>query len=254
MISESVPEDTYDKNAFDIDDNSATKHDATESITTDKDSDSCDDNMKAFDCLPASKTSALKRRLSKYLRSRYLTRKSVLIMDKTMDTSHLISIDARSHLEVSDPKHRYGKNLRLYYDAWVKVASRSISLSHVSMSSDEPKYVSPFTELNKYESFFTWLDDPKAPPSIEGCSRETLLGDTVTYCKSSSDRVRYAIMFDSRGRLHRSSRSSLLDLDDDDESLLSTGKSGHIFVARDEVLYTHVKKVEKPPRYTNQSS
>lgn len=31
-----------------------------------------------------------------------------------------IRIDSRSHLEVFDQKHRYGKNLRLYYKEWVK--------------------------------------------------------------------------------------------------------------------------------------
>jgi hypothetical protein len=30
-----------------------------------------------------------------------------------------IRIDSRSHLEVFDQKHRYGKNLRLYYKEWV---------------------------------------------------------------------------------------------------------------------------------------
>ena len=32
-----------------------------------------------------------------------------------------IRVDARSHLEVFDKKHRYGKNLRLYYTEWVRL-------------------------------------------------------------------------------------------------------------------------------------
>lgn len=103
---------------------------------TDNSSDSCDDCAKVFDSLPISKTSALKRRLSKYLRSRYLTRKSVQLLDVTEDASHLISIDARSHLEVFDPKHRYGKNLRVYYEQWARQSCRSnsirLSISEVS--------------------------------------------------------------------------------------------------------------------------
>jgi hypothetical protein len=32
-----------------------------------------------------------------------------------------IRVDARSHLEVFDKKHRYGKNLRKYYNEWVRL-------------------------------------------------------------------------------------------------------------------------------------
>lgn len=32
-----------------------------------------------------------------------------------------IRVDPRSHLEVFDRKHRYGKNLRIYYDEWVRL-------------------------------------------------------------------------------------------------------------------------------------
>jgi hypothetical protein len=48
-----------------------------------------------------------------------------------------IRIDSRSHLEVFDQRHRYGKNLRRYYKEWVK---RQIELQ-----------------------FFDWLNSPNLP-------------------------------------------------------------------------------------------
>lgn len=180
-----------------------------------------------------------------------------MILEKKEDTSHLIAIDRRSHLEVSDPKHRYGKNLRLYYEEWQRIKfpnriHRSLSVA----AEDVPS--SPFADLDGYEEFFRWLDNPQCLPEVSGCPRDQLDGDTVTYCRSTIDRMRYSIAFDKRGRLHRYRRRSSLEelhrsLEDDEDSLLSTGKSGHIFVTRDGTLYTHVKRIEQPPRFHHSS-
>ena len=68
----------------------------------------------------------------------------------------------KAWLEVSDvPKHRYGKNLRVYYKRWV-------ALSH------------------PHKSFFDWLDSRGTAaghplPEAEECSREKLDEDTVEY-------------------------------------------------------------------------
>jgi hypothetical protein len=37
----------------------------------------------------------------------------------------IINIDPRSHLELLDKKHRYSKNLKIYYNHWLKVKSNS---------------------------------------------------------------------------------------------------------------------------------
>ena len=169
------------------------------------------------------------------------------MLEKSEDTSHLIAIDRRSHLEVSDPMHRYGKNLRLYYDEWIRRGLCTVPRLH--SRSAELEKLSPSLELDDYEAFFQWLDNPEDRPELEECPRDVLDGDTVIYCRSSADRVRYSVLFDSHGRLHRCKRRSNGHMDETDEdSLLSTGKSGHIFVVKDGTMYTHVKKVEQPPR------
>lgn len=204
---------------------------------------SCD----SLESLSAQGPCRLQRKLTKYLRGRYLTRESIRMLEKSEDTSHLIAIDRRSHLEVSDPRHRYGKNLRLYYDEWIRRGLCTVKRLH-SRSADLEK-LSPSLELDDYEAFFRWLDDAEDRPELKECPREVLDGDTVTYCRSSSDRSRYSVVFDGLGRLHRFSRRSGCRLDEtSEETLLSTGKSGHIFVVKDGVMYTHVKKVEQPPR------
>jgi hypothetical protein len=181
-----------------------------------------------------------------------------MILENREDTSHLIAIDRRSHLEVSDPKHRYGKNLRTYYDEWVRLGLGAA----LDAYRDEP--VSPSQELAGYEAFFLWLDNPHGLPELAHCPRTVLDGDTVTYCRAMADRWRYAVVFDSRGRLHRLRRQSSygsersLDSNADDaeygeHSLISTGKSGHIFVVKDGVLYTHTKKIDQPPRFHHSS-
>ena len=60
----------------------------------------------------------------------------------------LIEIDPRSLLEVEDPKHRYGKNLRHYYREWE------------NSESFDSKYYGD----NKI--FFAWLDSPESPNVI----------------------------------------------------------------------------------------
>jgi hypothetical protein len=131
----------------------------------------------------------------------FITRKigvTILTIEETAVTGDycemLISIDSRSHLEVADKHHRYGKNLRLYFKEYSrlhpdvyqqivsanssskKIESRSrssscsgiitssISGSSVSISSSSSSSSisssssSGSSNWSRYDPFFQWLD------------------------------------------------------------------------------------------------
>jgi hypothetical protein len=136
-----------------------------------------------------------------------------------------IRIDSRSHLEVFDQKHRYGKNLRMYYKEWVR--------NHIEMQ------------------FFDWLNSPNLPevaalplafssprltppplcPSVTlssslplcasldlflvlleqlvECPRALLDLDTVFYCKSDSDREQCLVRIGINGKFYHRPEESL---------------------------------------------
>ena len=211
------------------------------------------------------------KRVSKYIRAKYLTHLSTIILERRQDTSNLIGIDSRSHLEVSDPKHRYGKNLRLYFEEWCRLFPRKDNHNRLVNGNSEGVLapacslhtMTPYYELSSFEAFFQWLDAANNVLSLPSCPRDVLDGDTVTYCRSSLHRHRYATLFDKRGRLHRlqarmmrasfcSAEEEMAD-NNNSSSLLTTGKAGHIFVAKDGVIYTHEKKVDAPPRFHHSS-
>jgi hypothetical protein len=116
----------------------------------------------------------------------------------------------KAWLEVSDKKHRYGKNLRLYYRHWESL--------------DFP--------TNK---FFDWLDseglsEGQPIPEIEDCPRKELDSDTVLYINDVDVTNEYAlsIQADELGR------GRVLDAIGDP---IQTGSEGWIFVLRDSVMY-----------------
>eukprot|EP00977_Amphora_coffeiformis_P005898 scaffold1248_cov170-Amphora_coffeaeformis.AAC.17 len=116
----------------------------------------------------------------------------------------------KAWLEVSDERHRYGKNLRLYYRHWA-------SLGHPS------------------NDFFDWLDSKgetagKPLPELAECPRSELDSDTVLYIKDSEVTKRYALSL----VCDREGRTRVFDTDDEP---VCTGSDGYIFVLRDNVLY-----------------
>ena len=116
----------------------------------------------------------------------------------------------KAWLEVSDPKHRYGKNLRLYYKHWG-------SLGYPT---------------NK---FFDWLDshgdaEGQPLPDLPECPRAKLDSDTVLYITDSEVTRSYALSVVS----NRAGRGKVLDVDG---MPVRTGPDGWIFVLRDQVIY-----------------
>lgn len=116
----------------------------------------------------------------------------------------------KAWLEVTDERHRYGKNLRLYYRKWS-------SLGYPS------------------NDFFDWLDSKgsckdQPLPELAECPRSELDSDTVLYIQDSEITKQYALTLhcDESGHVH---------VFDSDDEPVCTGPEGWIFVLRDNVLY-----------------
>jgi hypothetical protein len=123
------------------------------------------------------------------------------------------SLHRKAWLESADPKHRYGKNLRLYYRYWESLGCPG-------------------------DAFFDWLDGrgaateegPGVLPELEECPRLVLDADRVTYLADMKITIQYALSVvpDELGRgIVR----------DADGEIVRTGPDGWIFVLRDDVLY-----------------
>ncbi|CAN0261346.1 unnamed protein product, partial [Phaeothamnion confervicola] len=81
-------------------------------------------------------------------------------------TAAVMALDKRSWLEVRDPLHRYGKNLREYYEAWQELGKPG-------------------------RSFFQWLDVSSF--ELMSCPRDRLEADTVQYLTTEEERRLYAV-------------------------------------------------------------
>lgn len=136
-------------------------------------------------------------------------------MRRGTERGNYSQLHRKAWLEVSDPKHRYGKNLRLYYRHWE-------SLGHPT------------------NNFFDWLDgtggarcDPL--PNLPECPRSKLDTDTVLYITDDEIARGYTLQvkpssYDGRGQI--------LDVEGNP---VWTGSDGWIFVLRDNVLYGSLK-------------
>ncbi|POS84701.1 hypothetical protein EPUL_005267 [Erysiphe pulchra] len=84
-------------------------------------------------------------------------------------------MDLQYFLEMVDPKHRYGPNLRIYHEQWKKVDS--------------------------LDNFFLWLDFGEGLHiSCQACPRERLERERVHYL-SKEERSNYLVALDRDGRL-----------------------------------------------------
>ncbi|KHJ36155.1 putative iq calmodulin-binding motif protein [Erysiphe necator] len=84
-------------------------------------------------------------------------------------------MDLQYFLEMVDPKHRYGPNLRIYHEEWKRVDS--------------------------LDNFFQWLDFGEGLQiSCQACPRERLERERVHYL-SKEERSNYLIALDCKGRL-----------------------------------------------------
>lgn len=122
-----------------------------------------------------------------------------------------VTLHRKAWLEVSDSKHRYGKNLRVYYRHWASVGYPT-------------------------NNFFHWLDckgeaEGRALPDIEECPRKQLESETVLYIndKKITDSYSLSIVVDMVTR-----RAQILDAEGEP---VTTGQEGWIFVYRDNALY-----------------
>ena len=137
----------------------------------------------------------------------------------------------KAWLEVSDPAHRYGKNLRFYYRHWENLGC--------------PTNV-----------FFDWLDSRgesagQPLPDILECPRARLDADTVLYITDPDVTEKYAltILLDdqARGRIVNAAGDPIV-----------TGPDGWIFVLRDNRMYggqkiTSVKDHQTKERFHHSS-
>lgn len=80
-----------------------------------------------------------------------------------MRRNDIIPIDSRSHLEVADRKHRYAKNLRVYFKEYHR-------LNGITDIVDQPTNTNgsstPSRKLARYNPFFEWLDNEESLPNV----------------------------------------------------------------------------------------
>ena len=152
----------------------------------------------------------------------------------------------KAWLEVSDARHRYGKNLRVYYRAWE-------GLGHPCDG-----------------NFFTWLDTPCSSsgelPDLPECPRSKLDNDTVEYVKDAGVQATYKVCIESAPR-HPSppgtdaesaerrrsgsegpvSQCGLKSVFKSSKGeVIRTGPEGWIYVMRDGSMYASPKVTCKP--------
>lgn len=132
-----------------------------------------------------------------------------------------ISLQKNGWLELHDPKHRYSKYLRYYYDEWARMGR-------------------PFGCIVR------WLEN--CDVEIEDkCTREQLDNAMVHYCKSEEDRKQYRIEF------HRTNDGEIILRRLSTLKALDTGKEGWIFVLKNEQLYAAPKQIAETPRFHHSS-
>ncbi|DBA04021.1 TPA: hypothetical protein N0F65_009368, partial [Lagenidium giganteum] len=128
---------------------------------------------------------------------------------KGYSAGNISVVDKKSWLEVCDRKHRYGANLRAYYKEWERLPAKP--------------------------SFWEWLDDESV--EVEGVPRTKLERETVLYCDSVAERMKFALSVVDGKVIHNMT-----------QEIVETGDEGWIFVLRDGVLYGGQKETKKIPR------
>ena len=137
----------------------------------------------------------------------------------------------KAWLEVSDiDKHRYGKNLRIYYKYWSSIGY-------------------------PYKKFFDWLDskgiaEGQPLPDLEDCPRSKLDTDTVLYISDIEVTEGYELRIDVIVNNNNNNNNNVdVDVDGDgdyngtgrvydiDGNTVRTGSDGWIFVLRDNKIY-----------------
>lgn len=96
-------------------------------------------------------------------------------------------LDLRYFLEMVDRKHRYGSNLQVYHEAWLREDTN--------------------------QNFFYWLDHGAGRHlSLAGCSRETLDRERIRYL-TTEQRLQYLVEIDDAGKLRWAKDGQLISTD-----------------------------------------
>mmetsp|Transcript_23412 Transcript_23412/g.39009 ORF Transcript_23412/g.39009 Transcript_23412/m.39009 type:complete len:941 (+) Transcript_23412:88-2910(+) len=123
----------------------------------------------------------------------------------------IIPIDSRSHLEVADKRHRYAKNLRLYFKEYTRlfgapggIAETDVTANRQTTASTSSSAIgtsntSATSQFSRYEPFFQWLDgisscpSPKSSKGKEGeesdCIPPSSIEATRGSCSSNSNDI-----------------------------------------------------------------
>lgn len=157
------------------------------------------------------------------------------IMQAILD---IIDVDSRSHLEVADPLHRYGKNLRLYYKEFEKLQSTEKNSTNresgnLSME-DNGRVVNGVQFYRKFEPFFQWLKgaDEESAPNLKECPRVVLDNDRVRYIDNQEEREQFRIDITPGGLFRRHATGEMVE----------TGPKGWIFVLLHNRMYACEKR------------
>lgn len=104
--------------------------------------------------------------------------------EEPREVSESMLMDSRYFLEMVDQKHRYGSNLKVYHEEWLRT--------------------------NVQENFFYWLDHGAGRQlDLPGCSRAKLDREHIRYL-SRDERMAYMVDIDDEGRLRWSKDGNLI--------------------------------------------
>ena len=157
----------------------------------------------------------------------------------------LINIDARSHLEVADSKHRYSKNLRLYFQEYIRLHSDieweqyTQQIRYNDKNNNNNNSNDNDDKWQHFKRFFQWLDSSHLPEHPL-CPRTLLDSDTVLYLTTFEQRKAFAYQICNDGLLRKYYDDNNCSSCNKGE-LLNTDGEGWIFVLKDKILYAHVK-------------
>lgn len=165
-----------------------------------------------------------------------------MVCSEGVGRGNLRLLHRKAWLEVSDPKHRYGKHLRMYHRHWESLPESGSRSSRSSSST----------------TFFDWLDSQGAYageplPEIPDCSRASLDSDTVRYIDDAREAERYAVRVcvdaaTKRGRLFCARTGQPICTAGG-----GGGTAGWMFVLRNNVLYLAPKVTHTKQRFHHSS-
>ena len=171
------------------------------------------------------------------------------------DRGNLTRLHRKAWLEVSDtPRHRYGKNLRIYYKHWELIGRPGKFFQWLDGCGNGLDHEMGLETALSPEELGNVKVGPQVLPELEECPRNILDNDVVQYITSQEEVDKHTVLIKSVKH-----ESEHYDDDDDEHEYLcstervltnalhipiNTGPKGWIFVLRDDVLYAAPKVTE----------